>query len=138
MPQRSFWVVAGLLLVWALIGDAAYLAQVTADLDELAKTDPTTANAFRSMPVWAWAAYATAVWVGLLAAVTLLMRRRIAVPLYAVSLVAVLIQFGWTFLGSSVLEDKGAGAAVFPLVIIAIALFALWYARQKSRERVLR
>ena len=76
MPTRSFWIVASLLLVWALFGDAAYLSQVTADPTELAKTDPTTAKAFATMPEWAWSAYAIAVWVGTLAAIALLVRRR--------------------------------------------------------------
>ena len=138
MPTRSFWIVASLLLVWALIGDAAYLSQVTADLTELAKTDPTTAKAFAAMPEWVWSAYAIAVWVATLAAIALLLRRRIAAPLYAVSLVAVLIQFGWTFFASSVIAEKGAGAAIFPLVIIAIGAFSLWYAWRKAQERVLR
>ena len=100
MVSRNFWIVAGLLLVWSLIGDAAYLAQVTADLGELAKTDPDTARAFATMPEWAWSAYAIAVWVATLGGIALLMRRRMAVPLYAVSLAAVLVQFGWSFFGS--------------------------------------
>lgn len=138
MPTRSFWIVSGLLLVWSLIGDAAYLSQVTADLTELAKTDPSTARAFATMPEWAWSAYAIAVWVSTLAAIALLLRRQIAVPLYAVSFVAVLVQFGWTFFGSSVIADKGASAAIFPLVIIAIGAFSLWFAWRKAQERVLR
>ena len=138
MPTRSFWIVAGLLFVWALIGDAAYLSQVTADLTELAKTDPTTAKAFATMPEWAWSAYAIAVWVSTLAAIALLLRRRIAAPLYAVSLLAVLVQFGWTLFGTSVIAEKGAGAAIFPLVIIAIGIFSLWYAWHKTRQRALR
>jgi len=138
MPSRSFWTVAALLLVWSLIGDAAYLSQVTADLTELAKTDPTTARAFATMPEWAWSAYAVAVWVATLAAIALLMRRRIAAPLYAVSLLAVLIQFGWTFFGSSVIADKGPSAAIFPLFIIAVGAFSLWFAWRKAQERVLR
>ncbi|QGN55605.1 sugar transporter [Novosphingobium sp. Gsoil 351] len=138
MPTRSFWIVAGLLLVWSLIGDAAYLSQVTADLAKMATTDPSTAKAFAAMPEWAWSAYAVAVWVSTLAAIALLLRRRIAAPLYAVSLVAVLVQFGWTFLGSDVIADKGASAAIFPLIIIAIAAFSLWYSWRKAQERVLR
>ena len=138
MPTRNFWVVSSRLLVWSLIGDAAYLSQVTADLTELAKTDPTTAQAFATMPEWAWSAYAVAVWVATLAAIALLLRRRLAAPLYAVSLVAVLVQFGWTFFGSSVIADKGASAAIFPLVIIAIGAFSLWYAWRKAQERILR
>jgi len=138
MLTRGFWIVSSLLLVWALIGDAAYLSQVTADLSEMAKTDPTTARAFAAMPTWAWSAYAIAVWIATAAAIALLLRRKLAVPLYAISLIAVLAQFGWTFFGSSVIADKGASAAIFPLVIIAIAAFSLWFAKRKRDEGLLR
>lgn len=138
MVPRSFWIVAGLLLVWSLIGDAAYLMQTTADLSELAKTDPDAARAFAEMPDWAWSAYAIAVWVGTLGAIALLLRRRIAVPLFAGSLAGVLVQFGWSFFGSDIIAAKGMGAAAFPLFIIALAIFALWYAYSKARQGVLR
>jgi hypothetical protein len=137
MKNRRFRIVSILLLIWALIGDAAYLLQVTADLGELARTDPTTAKAFAEMPIWAWSAYAVAVWGATAAAIALVLRRKLAVPLYAVSLAAVLLQFGWAFFGSSVIADKGFGAAIFPLFIIAVGALSLWYANRKRAEGVL-
>lgn len=59
--MRGPWIVAGVLLLWNLMGAGAYLMQVTADLDALARTDPVTVEAFRAMPDWAWSAYAIAV-----------------------------------------------------------------------------
>ncbi|HUD29849.1 MAG TPA: sugar transporter, partial [Novosphingobium sp.] len=105
--MRKFWIVATLILVWNLIGDAAYLTQATADLDVLAKTDPVTADAFRSMPVWAWAAYALAVGGGTLGAVLLLMRRKVAWAFFALSVAGIVVQFGWTFLGHGLIAAKG-------------------------------
>ena len=138
MPTRSFWIVAGLLLVWAMIGDAVYLSQVTADLTELAKTDPIAAKAFANVPTWVWSAYAIAVWVATAAAISLLARRKLAVALYALSLVAVLVQFSWTFFVDTVIQEKGAAAAFLPVTIIVLAAFSLWYARRKASQGVLR
>ncbi len=136
--MRTFWIVSGLLFVWALIGDMAYLAQVTADLDELAKTDPISASAFRTMPEWVWTAYAVAVWVGTLGAIALLLRRKWAVPLYAVSLIAVILQFGWTFLATQLIEAKGADVLIFPAVIIAVGAFSLLWAMKHAKSGVLK
>lgn len=136
--MRSFWTIAVILLLWNLMGDAAYLMQVTADLDELAKSDPITADAFRAMPQWAWAAYAIAVWIGTAGAIALLMRRKFAWVLFAVSLIAVLVQFGWTFLGYDLVAKKDATTAIFPLVIVAITLFSTVYARRKAADGTLR
>ena len=136
--MRSFWIVSALLLIWALIGDAAYLAQVTADLDRLAQTDPDMAETFRTMPQWVWGSYAIAVWMGTAGAIALLLRRKWAVPLYAVSLVAVLLQFGWSLLATSLIEQKGASVIILPLVVIAVAAFSLWWAARHSRRGTLR
>ncbi len=136
--MRSFWTIAVILLLWNLMGDAAYLMQVTTDLDELAKSDPITADAFRAMPQWAWAAYAIAVWIGTAAAITLLMRRKFAWVLFAVSLIAEIAQFGWTFMGYDLVAKKGATTAIFPLAIIAITLFSTIYARRKAADGTLR
>jgi hypothetical protein len=44
-----------------------------------------------------------------------------------VSLVAVVVQFGWTFLATPILSTVGGSAAIFPLVIFGIGAFMLWF-----------
>ncbi|MBC2666537.1 sugar transporter [Novosphingobium flavum] len=136
--MTRFRMISLAFLVWNLTGDGAYLAQSSADLDALARTDPITADAFRAMPWWAWSAYAAAVWGGTAAAIALLMRRRLAVPLFALALVAVVIQFGWTFLGYGLIAKKGIGTVAFPLVIAVIGLAELAYARARRADGTLR
>jgi hypothetical protein len=58
-----------------------------------------------------------------------LMKRAIAEPLYLVSLIAVVIQFGYVFLVMPVLETIGAAAIPFPAVIIIVAAVSYWLAR---------
>ena len=126
---KTFWAVGIGLLLWNIIGDVAYLTQVTADLDALARTDPSTARAFASMPSWAWGVYAVGVWSGTLASLLLLMRRKWALWAFVISLGAVLVQFGRTFLATDLLAEQGVSSAIFPMVIIAIGLFCIWWTR---------
>jgi hypothetical protein len=136
--MRTFWIFASAILLWNVLGDIAYLTQVTANPDALAKGDPVSADAFRSMPSWAWGAYAIAVWVGTAGAIALVLRRRIATTLFAISFLAVIVQFGWTFVAFGLIAKKGASTLVFPLFIAAIALLSAVYARNKTREGILR
>lgn len=136
--QKRFIIVAALALLWNIMGDAAYLMQVTMDLDALAKTDPYQAQMFATMPEWLWSAYAIAVWVGTLAAIFLLLRRKIAVPLYAVSLAAVLVQFGYTLGATDLLAVKGPAAAIFPAIIIFLTAAQFAYARRMKAQGWLR
>ena len=78
-PPVSYWVVSVVLLIWNLIGIAAYVMQSGADLNALARTDPVTARAFAEMPQWAWMVYALGVASGAVGSLVLLLRRRTAV-----------------------------------------------------------
>ena len=70
---------------------------------------------WEATPPWMVAAYAIAVWVGLAGAALLLMRRKLAVPLLLVSLVAVVVQFGGLLLVPAICarhvpDTRAAGA----------------------------
>lgn len=134
----SFIVIGIIFLLWNLMGDAAYLMQVTQNLSELAKTDPYQARLFSIMPQWAWAAYAVAVWGGTLATILLLMKRKIAVPLYALSLVAIVVQFGHIFLATDILAVRGWNTALFPFFIFLMGVAQLLYARSLAAKGILK
>jgi hypothetical protein len=137
MP-RYFTVIAIILLLWNLMGLAAFAMQYTADLTELAKTDPTTAQAFASMPVWVWVVYAIAVGAGTLGAIALLMKKAVAASLFLMSVIAVIVQFGYTFLGTDLLAVKGPAAMAFPAFIVVMAIVQLLYTRNLVGKGVLR
>lgn len=135
--NKRFWIVAALFLLWNIAGDAAYLMQSTMDLDALAATDPVGAQVIRSMPRWAWSAYAVAVWGGTAGAIAVLLRRRLATALFGVSLLGVVVQFGWTFLGTSLIQQKGVGVVAFPLLVAVITVVEIVWARRQSAAGVL-
>ena len=135
--SRSFFIVAIVLLLWNLMGIVAFVIQYTADLAALAKSDPYTARIFAGMPGWAWAAYAVAVGCGTLGAIMLLMRKGLAAPLFALSVLGVVAQFAYSFFGTDLLAIKGAGAAAFPAAILAVAVGQLLYAGRMRAKGVL-
>jgi hypothetical protein len=138
MPvTRSFILIGVIILLWNLTGVAFFIMQYTADLTELAKTDPDTARAFATMPAWSWLVYAIAVGSGTIGAILLLMRRALAAPFFLLSVVAIVIQFGHTFLATDLLAVKGWTAAIFPAVIFAIGVAQWLYARELVARRVL-
>jgi hypothetical protein len=106
-----YWIVALLALLWEALGCYAYLTQISA-------VDDVT-------PVWVSAAFAVAVWVGLLGAILLLMRQKFARAAFAVSLVAVLVQLaGILFVMKP--APGGQPAALYAVVVIGAVL--LWFA----------
>ncbi|MGW8202602.1 sugar transporter [Sphingomonas bisphenolicum] len=137
--SRSVTIIGVILLLWGLMGIAAFTMQYTMDVHELARTDPASARAFALMPAWVWIVYAIAVATGTLGAIALLLRKAIAPFLCLISLVCVIAQFGYTFLGTNLLAEKGWAVTIpFPALIFAVALFAWLYARSLVAKGILR
>lgn len=134
---RSTLAIGIILLLWNLIGVAAFIMQYSADLSQVAKTDPYTARIFAQIPGWAWVAYAVAVGAGTLGAILLLLRKAAAAPLFLLSIIAVVVQFSYSFLGTDLLAVKGATAAIFPAVILIIAIFQWFHARSLTAKGLL-
>lgn len=131
-------IIAVILLLWGVMGIAAFVMQYSADLTELAKTDPATARAFATMPAWLWIVYAFAVGTGFAGSVALLARRKSAVLLYVISLIAVLVQFGYTLGATPLIAEKGMSVIAFPALIILVAAFQLFYSRMLAAKGLLR
>ncbi|MCW2366759.1 hypothetical protein M2341_002206 [Sphingobium sp. B7D2B] len=127
-----------LFLIWSLIGIAAFIVQSTANLEELAMADPYQAEIWANMPRWAWLSYGVAVASALVGAIALLARRAAAVWFSLLALIAILIQFGYSFLGTDLLAIKGVSAALFPALIVLIALLQLGYALRLRGRGLLR
>lgn len=134
-PPTWYRVVAVLAVVWMLIGVLAWIADLRMDPAALAQLSDAQQQLYAARPGWVFAVYAVAIFSGLAGAVGLLLRRRWATPALAVSLAAVVAQFGYTIFGMRAVELLGAGTALpFPLTIVAIGALLLWFSVRASRR----
>lgn len=132
---KWFGVAAILSVLWMLLGCGMYLFEVTLDPATL----PTDSRAMvEAIPVWMWAAFATAVWVGLAGAVLLLMRRRLAVPLLGISVLAMLVQNSAYLVDPRLREAVPPASLALPVIDIAITVAVFLFARQAQRKGWLR
>ncbi|MDQ3143644.1 MAG: hypothetical protein M3Q57_02020 [Pseudomonadota bacterium] len=130
-----FWIAAGLALLWEAFGCFMYWTQVTTDPATLPLDQRTM---WEATPPWIVGAYAVAVWVGLVGAVLLLMRRKAAVPLLLVSLLAVLVQFGGVMLVPALRQVTPDDAFTLPIVIVVVCYLIFMLARLAGRRGWLR
>lgn len=133
-----YWAAALGALAWNGFGCFMYVSQVGMDAAEMARLPAEQQEVWRAMPAWAVGAYALAVWVGLLGAIGLLLRRRWARLAFAVSLAAVVVQFGWTFFGTAIFDRMGPSAIAFPAFIILVAALLFWFAQVAAKRGWLR
>ena len=132
------WVVGVLGLLWNAMGAMDYIMTETRNEAYLSSFSPEQLEFFNSFPAWVVASWATAVWGGVLGALLLLFRRRLAVPVFLVSLVAMLITTFHNFVLSNGLEVMGDGFALgFTVVIFLVSLGLLLYSCAMRQRGVL-
>jgi hypothetical protein len=133
-----FWAVAGVAVVWNLIGVGAYLAQVTMSEDALGALPEAQRQLVAATPAWVIGAFAIAVFAGLAGSLALSLRRGLATPILALSLVAVLAQTLYVFALSKTLAVMGASGAAMPVVVTVIAVALLWFSSMAKGKGWLR
>lgn len=134
-PPTWFKIVAGLALVWMVIGLFALAMDFMMDDAALAQMSEGQRQLYAARPEWVFWVYAIAIFSGLAGAIGLLMRKAWAKQCFIVSLIAIVIQFGYTFLAMNAIQLIGAAAAIpFPLVIFSIGVFLLWVSIQAEKS----
>ncbi|WP_341207321.1 hypothetical protein [uncultured Sphingomonas sp.] len=129
-----FYVAAAVLVLWGVMGVAACVSQLRDGADAMGAASDYDRALFAQLPLWYRVDYAIATGTMLLGALALLARTRHAVALLTVSLVAVMIQFGWMFAMTDIIAVKGPYVLYFPLLILAIGALALHLAHVARRR----
>jgi hypothetical protein len=126
-----YWLVAAACLLFE--GAGAYLFANSLALDPA--TLPLDQRAiFEATPQWMTIAWAVAIGAGLLGAIGLLLRRRLAEPLLLVSLIAVAVQFAGLFLVRQLRELTPEEHLAVPVVILVLA-YGFWQAAKLARRK---
>ena len=134
-----FWLVGALAVLKNGLGAFDYVMTQTQGDAWLANMEPTQTQLdwFHGLPACYDAVWAVFVWGGLLGGLLLLMRRRWAVPMFALSFLGWAAGAVYVFALSYGMEVMGPWWPI-QLVHAAAAAFFLWYAWTMSKKGVLR
>lgn len=132
------WIVGAVSLLWNGYGVYDYLMSVTRNEAYLANFPPEMIALLDSFPAWAMAAWAIGVWVSLAAVVLLLLRNRLAVTAFAISIVGVIVSNGYQMTLDLPPSLQDPAYTVMSGVILVVALAQWWYARWLTGKGVLR
>lgn len=135
-PPAWFWLVAILLVAWNAVGVYACVDQVQhGAAAKMLPQDAYHLALYAMLPKWYNYVYLVATFGGLLGSLALLLRAKRSRLLFWVSLIAIVVMFGWMFAKTDIVAHEGvAKAAGFPAVIALIALFSIWFAGMATRK----
>lgn len=129
-PTTLFWIIGVAALVWNALGVMQYLglAYMT---DEVRAALPEAERAlYENIPTWVTAAFAIAVFGGLIGSAFLLMRKKLARPMFLISLIAIIVQMSYNLFMSRAAEVYGPGSVIMPIMVIVIGVFLLMYSKK--------
>ena len=131
------WVVGAVSLLWNLAGVVSYMATELGQLEGMA-FPPEQLEYFYSFPAWAVAFWALGVWGSALGSLLLLLRKKLAVWAFGVSIIGLL---GTTFYERMVavipqsMQSTGQNLFAVAIWVITIGLFV--YASRMTAKGVL-
>ena len=132
------WVVGVTALLWSSMGAFDYLMTQTKNEAYMGNFTPEQLEFFYGLPSWVVAAWAIAVWGGVLGAVLLLLRRKLAVWIFLGSLIAMILTTIHNYVLSNGMEVMGSAySLIFTAIIFLIALALFLYALSMKKRKLL-
>ncbi|HEX8223056.1 MAG TPA: hypothetical protein VF605_04470 [Allosphingosinicella sp.] len=132
-PPAWFRIVALVAVLWNAFGLYQYLMSVGLFGDPTASLTEAQRAVVATIPAAITGAFATGTLAGLIGSLGLLLRKRWALPLLVLSLLALAILEGWIVFLSGALEAFGGIALPATIVVVALLLAWLaWHARRRG------
>lgn len=88
-------------------------------------------------PAWATAAFAIAVWVGLLSSLLLILRKKIAKLGFTISFIGILVQLIYNFVIANAYSAFGNTGLIIPILTVLIGFYLIGQSRRCIKAGIL-
>lgn len=137
-PNALFWVIAIVALLWNLMGIFQFIGPMFFPEVIYEGYSQDAIDMFNNLPSWYWVVFGIATISGLLAAITQLLRKKIAVLLFLVSLITVIIVEVYYIFGTNVTDVLGQAAVFMPILVVIFSIIFYFYSKGAARKGWLR
>ncbi|RZJ03058.1 MAG: hypothetical protein EON89_13005 [Brevundimonas sp.] len=136
------WVVGVISLLWNAFGGYDFVMSATQGETywRAAGMDQAMIDYYNAMPAWMYAPWIIGVWGAVLGSLLLLLRNKLAVPVFALSLLGAVVSLVYQkFIDPAPPPPPAlAPMAYMSYVIVVIAFLLFWYAMTMRKKGVLR
>ncbi len=131
---KSFWIISTLALLWNLMGLGAYASHLSMTPEAIAELPSAEQALYEDYPSWLTIVFGLATICGTLGCVSLLLKKAWAIPLFIISLVAVIIQNAYSFGATNVLEVYGVVPLIMQILVILFGVYLIYFSRDAKAK----
>lgn len=128
--STSFWVIAVIAFIWNGFGVMAYLGNAFMTEEIRAALPKEQLNMLNNTPAWVTAAFAIAVWGGLLGSILLFVRKKQAKRLFEISFLGLIVQLIYNFIIIDSVKIYGNTSVILPIITFVFAIFLIGHAKR--------
>jgi hypothetical protein len=122
--------IAIIAILWNLMGLFSFFAHTFISEEAKALLPEAESALYNNIPLWKIIAFAVAIFGGLIGSILLFMKKKLAIPVFILSLIGIIVSFTYDFMVSNLLEVYGNTSVIFPLIIALIGVFLVWYSKK--------
>jgi len=132
MKSRPLFIVIAILaILWNFMGIFQFIATAYPPPEMMDALTEEQANLVASYPWWLFLFFGAGVFNGTLASLLLLMRKKLATPLFLVSWLGVTLQMAYWLFGMGAASVMGPEAYGMPVIVVAIAGFLYFFSKKQ-------
>lgn len=113
---------AWIMVLWNALGVMAFVSQLLMTPETIAQLPEEQQHIYNNIPAWSYAAYALAVFGGLLGSLLLAFGKKFAFPVLVVSLAGVVVQQFHNFVVIDSISLMGWGIVILPSIVTTISI----------------
>lgn len=132
------WAVGAATLLWNGFGAFQWYRQVTRSDSYWGNLTMEQVQFIIAQPMWVEVAFGVGVWTGVLGALMLLLRRRLALNAFVASLIAILVNTLFMQVLSNARAVFGNGTLIAAIAVIAVAAASIVYAHFARKRGIIR
>lgn len=133
-PPVWFWIIAVIALIWNAMGVMQYLGQAYDTESFRSQYTAEQLEIIASTPAWATAAFAIAVFFGLLASFSLLLKKKFAYTLFLLSLLGIIVQLYHNLFVVESVDIYGPAAAIMSAMILVFGILLLLFSKYAIKK----
>jgi asparagine N-glycosylation enzyme membrane subunit Stt3 len=122
-----FWIVSAIALLWNAMGVVQYLQQAYETDSFKEMSTPEQLEMYANLPSWYIAAFALAVFGGVIGCILLLLRKKLAYKVFLISFIAIIVQMSYVTFSLNMANAMTA-------MIVVVGGLLLWLSKSATKK----